>query len=485
MAQELLYKGGMNNRAKPRGISAEEWAATPVAVQELVVSLLATVEQLQKRIADLEELLNKTSQNSSKPPSSDPLNAPSRPKRTRSGRQRGGQKGHKGHGRSLKPAEQVDHIVEVRPLSCARCGVLLLGEGPKPLRHQVTELPRIKPKVTEYRRHTVRCICCGAHTQADWPSDMPKGSFGPRLQATVGYLTGRIGTSQRDTTEMMEILFHTAIALGSIPALEQRVSTALRKPVEGVQTYVQKQAVVNIDETGWHEKTKRIWLWVVATALVSVFRLLPSRGSDSVEKMLGKTFKGIAGSDRWTAYNSLDVKQRQLCWAHLKRDFQALLDRGVESKPIGGGLLKKVGLIFKSWYRLRDGILSREEFQLKMQPIQRRVGQLLREGAKVSHDKTRRTCQNILKLEDALWTFVWVEGVEPTNNAAERPLRRAVLWRRRSFGTQSKAGSRFVERVLTTVTTSRQQERDVLDYLTHACAASIRGDQSPSLLPTT
>lgn len=147
------------------------------------------------------------------------------------------------------------------------------------------------------------------------------------------------------------------------------------------------------------------------------------------------------------------------------------------------GLLDQTDQMFDLWHKVRQKILSRPEFQAAIQPLQGRVGELLREGTTVAHDKTRRTCQNILKVEAALWTFVRVEGVEPTNNSAERPLRRAVVWRRRSFGTQSEAGSRFVERVSTAVVTLRQQKRDVLGYLTEACTTAIRGDNPPSLLP--
>lgn len=461
----------------------EEWAATPVAVQELVVSLLATLEQYQKRIADLEERLNETSRNSSRPPSSDPPNAPSRPKGTPSGRKGGGQKGHPGHGRSLKSPQEVNRIVEVRPESCSRCGALLLGEDPQPARHQVTELPPVKPEVIEYRRHTLTCLACGAKTPAKWPSGMPSGSFGPRLQATAGYLTGRMGVSQRDVEEGMDALFHTEISLGSIPTLEQAVSEALAKPVVEAQAYVKRQPINNVDETGWHEGKKRRWLWVSTTPQVTVFRLLISRGAKSAQKVLGKSFKGIAGTDRWGAYNWLDPKRRQLCWAHLKRDFQAFVDRGGGSEQIGMGLLDQADQMFDLWHKVRQGLLSRAEFQATIGPLQAHVGELLRQGVTLAHQKTRRTCQNILKLEAALWTFVRVEGVEPTNNSAERPLRRAVVWRRRSFGTQSEAGSRFVERVLTAVVTLRQQKRNVLEYLTEACAAAIQGDKPPSLLP--
>jgi hypothetical protein len=466
----------MNTEQTPTGISAEDWAATPITVRALVLGL-------QQRIASLEERLNQTSRNSSKPPSSDPPQARPRPKRTPSGRKAGGQPGHPGHGRTLKPLAQVDRIVDLKPTSCGACGALLLGDDPQPVRHQVSELPRIKPEVTEYRCHTITCLACGEHTQAEWPAEMPSGSFGPRVQATVGYLTGRIGASQRDVEEVMETVFHTDLGLGSVPALEAAVSSALTKPVDEAKVYVQRQPVNNVDETGWQEQAKRAWLWICATPLVTVFLLLATRGAQSARQLLGETFQGIVGSDRWSAYNWLGPQRRQLCWAHLKRDFQALVERGGESASIGQGLLAQVEQLFRLWQRVGDGTLSRVDFQAEVQPVRARLQELLRQGTTVSHAKTCRTCENILKLEVALWTFVFVEGVEPTNNSAERPLRRAVLWRRRSFGTQSADGSRFVERVLTTVTTLRQQKRDVLDYLTEACAAAILGGQPPSLLP--
>lgn len=474
----------MCDRPRPDGISTEDWAATPVVVQELVISLSATVQQLTHRVVDLEERQRQTSRNSSKPPSSDPPGAVPRAPRTPSGRKRGGQTGHKGHGRKLKPAEEVTRIVDIKPVCCQQCGALLLGEDAHPVRHQVTELPRIEPEVVEYRQHTMTCLGCGAQTTPDWPADMPTGGFGPRVEATVGYLAGRMGISQRDVEEAMDALFHTDLALGSVSALEQNVSAALRQPVEEAQAHVQQQAVINADETSWRESNERRWLWIGATALVTVFLVLATRGAASAQELLGLTFQGIVGSDRWSGYNWLPVFQRQLCWAHLKRDFQAFVDRGEGSARLGEALLKQVRTMFELWHRRRDGTLARTEFQEQMEPIREEVGALLRQGTTLTHDKTRRTCENILKWEPALWTFVFVEGVEPTNNSAERPLRRAVLWRRRSFGTQSEAGSLFVARVLTAVTTLRQQKRDVLDYLTEACAAAIRSDIPPSLLPS-
>jgi len=480
-------------------ITEDDWNRTPAAVQAVVQvlwqqvqalqaqvqALQAQVGALQTEVAKLREQVGRNSQNSSQPPSSDPPNAPPRPKQPPSGRKPGGQPGHPGHGRKLLPLARVKQVIDLKPLKCEQCGALLLGEDADPVRHQVTELPRVEAEVTEYRQHTLTCRVCGAQTQATCPAEMPRGSFGPRIQATVGYVTGRLGLSQRDTEEVLQTLFHTDLSLGSVPAQEDQVSAALAEPVAAVETYVQQQPVQNVDETSWREKTKRAWLWINTTPLVTLFLVLTTRSAKGAHQLLGNVVQSIVGSDRWVAYNWLDPLRRQLCWAHLKRDFQALVERGGESEQIGRALLEQVEQMFGLWERVRAGPLSRTDFQTAMQPIQTRVGKLLRAGAALACAKTRRTCENLLHLEVALWTFVWVEGVEPTNNSAERGLRRAVLWRRRSFGTQSTDGSQFVARVLTAITTLRQQQRDVLDYLTEACAAAIRGDQAPSLLPNT
>jgi transposase len=441
------------------------------------------VDQLQGEVERLRERISKNSHNSSKPPSSDPPQVRSYPKREASGRKKGGQKGHAGKGRQLKPSEQVKRVIISRPTACKQCRALLLGEDPHPQRRQVSELPRIEPEIVEYQLHTLTCLVCGCENQAEWPADMPKGSFGERLQATLGYLGGRFGVSQRDMQEMMETVFHIDIGLGSVPAQEQQVGQALEKPVQEACEYVQHQPTVSLDETGWHELMKNVWLWVCTTPMVTVFRLFQTRSAHGAEQLLGNDYTGIVGSDRYSAYNWLDPAHRQACWAHLKRDFQAFVERGGESKTVGCLLLEEVKRFFALWHRLRDGTLSRTEFQVAMQPARQAVACLLRIGTYVKQRETRKTCQNILKIETALWTFVDREGIEPTNNAAERALRRGVIWRRRSFGTQSESGSRFVERILTAVTTLRQQNRDVLDYLTEACRAKTLGKPAPSLLP--
>jgi transposase len=466
----------MANQPPPPRISEEDWSATPVAVRVVVMELL-------QRVAQLEAWLNQTSRNSSKPPSSDPPQAKPRAAKEPTGRKSGGQPGHEGHGRKLKPESEVDQIIDVRPAQCGQCGTLLLGEDVEPERHQVTELPRITPVVTEYRRHCLWCVACEARTQAAWPATMPRGSFGPRVQATVGYLTGRIGASQREVQDILATLWQTDVSVGSTGSLEQAVSAALASPVVEAGSYVQRQPVRNADETGWREKRQRRWLWISVTPLVTIFRLVKTRGAAGAKELLGEVVWGIIGTDHYAGYHWLDPRQRQLCWAHLKREFVAWSERTGETARIGLALLAVEKQLFELWYRVRDGTLVWADFQVAMLPLMTRVSTLLQEGVAGADAKARGTCRNLLNREAALWTVVWEPGVEPTNNCAERPLRRAVLWRRRSFGTQSAAGSQFVERILTAVTTLRQQRRDVLEYLAAACAAAICHDPAPSLLP--
>jgi hypothetical protein len=480
-------------------ISPEEWEKTPLSVQAVVIMLWeenqllrAQVAQLQKQVGKLEsevarlqERVNKTSQNSSKPPSSDPpqMRKATSPASNNENKKKGGRPRHVGKGRKLKPLDEVSQVVRSLPSLCRDCGNALHGVDTQPERHQVSELPKIVPEIIEYQRHTLTCERCGAKNRAEWPTDMPRGSFGERLQAMIGYLSGRFGISHRDMDELLETVFQVEISLGSVPAQQQRISQALKAPVEAAQQHVQHQAVVNVDETGWHELSDGKWLWVCTTPNVTVFRIFDSQAGVEVERLLGKEYAGIIGSDRYSAYAWIDPLHRQVCWAHLKRDFHALVDRGGESQVIGQMLLARLDQLFGFWHHFRDGTMSRIDLQVDVQPIRTQVEDLLEIGTLLGHRQTRRTCQNILKVKQALWTFIDWEDVEPTNNAAERALRRGVLWRKRSFGTQSKAGSESVERILTVVITLRQQNRNVLDYLTAVCKAAIQGTASPSLVP--
>ncbi len=449
-----------------------------------VAWLMERVAKLEAENAELRARLAQTSQNSSQPPSSDPPGAPRQSKEP-TGRARGGQPGHKQHKRErLEP----DEVIAVVPQRCGRCQRKLRGRDPSPRVHQVIELPEIRPHVTDYELHELGCAC-GARTRASLPDGVPTSVFGPRLTAAVALCSGRYRMPKRTVQEILRDLFGVDVALGSVSKMERFVSAAIAAPVEEARAAVREQAVVHQDETGWFEgpqdgRKARAWLWVAVTAIATVFRIARSRGSKIAKEMLGEDFGGFLVVDRWSAYLWKPRGMRQLCWAHLVRDFRSFVERGGESARIGERLLLQAKLMSRWWHRIRDGTLTRRTFQRRMKKVERSVGRLLRKAAVCGNAKTEGMAKDILKHEPALFTFVLATGVEPTNNAAERALRGAVIWRKISFGTDSEHGSRFVERMLTVVATLKQQRRHVLAYLTASCEAALHRRPAPSLLPS-
>jgi len=449
-----------------------------------IAELEAEVAALKAQVAELLARLGQTSQNSSQPPSSDPPGAP-RPSKDPTGRARGGQPGHKQHKRErLEP----DEVVAVVPERCGRCQRRLRGRDPSPRVHQVIELPAIRPHVTDYELHELGCGC-GARTRASLPEGVPTSVFGPRLTAAAALCSGRYRMPKRTVQEILRDLFGIDVALGSVPKMERFVSEAIAAPVEEARAAVREQTVVHQDETGWFEgpqggRKARAWLWVAVTAVATVFRIARSRGAQVAKEMLGEDFAGFLVVDRWSAYLWKPRGMRQVCWAHLVRDFRSFVERGGESARIGKQLLDRAKLMSRRWHRIRDGTLTRRTFQRRMKKVERSVGRLLRKAAVCGNAKTEGMAKAILKHEPALFTFVLATGVEPTNNAAERALRGAVIWRKISFGTDSEHGSRFVERILTVVATLKHQRRHVLAYLTDACEAALHRRRAPSLLPS-
>ena len=442
-----------------------------------------TIAALECRVRDLEAKVAQFSGNSSRPPSSDLPGAPppSRPKRT--GRPRGGQKGHKKHARALVPPEQVSRIETCKPDACRRCGGALRGDDPAPHRHQVTEIPKVVATVEEYQLHALGCARCGITTRAALPAGVPTSAFGPRLQAMVAVFGGAYRMSKRASEELIEDVFGVPIALGSVTNLEHATSEALAAPVAEIARALPCEPIVHMDETGWFERGKRAWLWLAVTARMALFAIRRSRGAKVSKEMLGETFAGILVSDRWSAYAWVDVERRQLCWAHLLRQFLGFQTYGPEGSAIGRALELLTDTMFLLWHRVRDGTMTRKAFQKLMKPLRAHVCARLQEGAASSVRAIAGRCREILALEPALWTFVNVEGVEPTNNGGERRIRHGVMWRKTSFGTDSPSGSLFVERILTVVTTLRIQKRNVLDYMTKVCHAALHGKPAPSLLP--
>jgi transposase len=273
------------------------------------------------------------------------------------------------------------------------------------------------------------------------------------------------------------------MSLGTIRTLEAATAQAVSAPVAEARAYVQEQGSASLDETGGREGGKRAWLGVAVTTWVTVCVVRLSRGGQGAHELLGETFQGILMTDRWSAYNWYPVRWRQLCWAPLLRDIAARSERGGRSQEIGEALQSQAHQMFHWGHRVRDGPLKRSSFRSSMRPVRREGERLLEAGSTGGVRKTAGMCRDILTRREALWTFVHLAGVAPTNNAAERAIRPGVLWRQGSFGTQSAQGSRFVEAMMTVVATLKQQHRNPLAYLTTAGEAALRHEAAPSLLP--
>jgi transposase len=467
-------------------LPAAVWQTLPPAAQAVIVALLAANARLEARVREVEARVGQNSSNSSRPPSSDPPQTPRRPAGTPTGRARGGQPGHVAHQRAVVPPERVDRIVDHRPPACGQCAAPVAGDVPSAgfVAHQVTDLPAVRAQVTEHRLHRVTCPACGAQTRAALPAAVPTGAFGPRLQATVAVLHGQYHLSQRQVADVCATVLDAPLVAGSVASLCRDTAVALAAPVAAARATLPASPVVNADETRWPHAGRTHWLWVVVGGLATVFTIAASRGSRVIKDLLGEHYRGVLGSDRYAGYAWLDVAWRQVCWAHLKRDVQGLVERGGAAQELGTVALVLIRDLFAAWHRYRDGTSDRAQLQAAMQPVQDAFAAVLDEGARCPDRKVAGFCRALDRLWPALWTFVEEADVEPTNNAAERALRPAVLWRKGSFGTQSDGGARFVERLLTVTATCKQQGRSVLDYVTAVCSAAQLGQPAPSLLPT-
>ena len=452
------------------------------------VELRKELAILRSEIRDLRARLNSTSRNSSKPPSSDPPSAPPRAPSPPTGRKPGGQPGHEGVRREEFRAHEVDRRVAA-PIDVARCAgcraPLSSGRREEPERHQVVEIPAAAAQVTEYVVERVTCSGCGLTTCAPLPLGVAEGAIGPRLQAVLALLVGRFRLSRREAEEACRSLFgdKARVSLGWISELEQRTAAALEPADRDVADYVRASPVVHADETLFRERKKKTWLWTASTALASLFRIDLERSREAFHRQLGREFAGTIVTDRWASYHRHSRRRRQICWAHLKRNLQELVDRGRPAARVGDAGLRAVADVFDAYDEHRAKGTSLATLSRRLSPTRLRLLADLERGEKSADRKAAAFCKDVLKLFPCLWTFTRVEGVPTTNNLAERRIRPAVLWRKNSFGCHSAAGSRFAERMMTVVQTLRAQGRDVLAFLEASIRAALTGAKPPRILP--
>jgi transposase len=485
-------------------IPEADWLATPASARTLILAQQQEIQALRQEndelrsqltalaseLAQLRERIGRSSRNSSKPPSSDGPGFKPPERRKGSRRKRGGQPGHPGSGPELLPIERVDEVVEHHPDACRRCGSLLEGEDPDALRHQVIEIPPITPLVIEHRLHRLVCPCCSTSTCATLPADVEASPYGPRLSALVGLLGSVFPLSFSKTQALLDQLLGVEISRGAIAKVRQRLSAALAEPMAQALRAARQQPVAYVDETGAptgnadgnNPTRKRGWQWVMVTAVVTVFIQGLSRSTAAAIELLGSNFGGIVVSDRFSAYNHLPLEQRQLCWAHLIRDLTAIAERPGASAEFGAQLLNLQQQLFGLWYRHKDGTIDWPALQHRSRPIRQAFEATLQQVVELGAQRnertpwasTVRTCRKLLKVTGALWTFLDIKGIEPTNNAAERALRQSVIQRKISHGVQFRQGAICRSRLLTVTTTLRQQGRDVWQFLEQAWIAHHR-----------
>jgi transposase len=449
-----------------------------------VEQLTARVARQEERIAQLERQLGRSSRNSSQPPSQDPPGSPPRRGKDSSGRKQGAQPGHEGKGRPLLPAWAVDEVVDHWPAGCG-CGHVfsdaeLIAAG-DPARHQVEELPPVHVIVTEHRCQRVRCPDCGARARAQLPAGVGASAFGPRYHAAVAVLSTRNRISRRDVVELCEQLFGARISSGTVDAILARVADALAEPYDDLLARVRAADGLNMDETGWRTAGQRRALWGAFTDRHAILRIAPDRHEDHAKDLLGQT-NAIVTSDRWWAYSHLPIRRRQVCWAHLQRDFQAHAEGLGAEKQLGEHGLRVCKQLFWAW-EVFQHTQDRRDLRLAIRAQRRQLKPILRtySGKAPRYKYTRGLARNLLKVWPALCTLTDHTGVQPTNNHAERALRSAVIYRKLSLGTQSDGGERRIERLLSAHTTGRLQRRSLHAYLIDAIAAHTRGDPAPLL----
>ena len=469
--------------SQPHGSGRLELPPEAEPARAYIEALVASYEQ---RIRELEAKIDKlTPRNSSLPPSSEhPHAKPPRQstKAKKKKRKRGGQKGHPKRSRPLRPSADCDAVVRCVPESCRRCGGELQPTDSEPIRHQVWELPPIEPTVTEYQLHRGHCPCCAVTTLGALPAGVPRGQCGPRLAAFVGLLMGHFRQSKRRASLFLEDLLNIPCSAAWTVKIQKLVSEALAAPYEQLRAALAEQPQLFVDESPTKEKNQKAWLWVAVASAFTVFGVFLHRKREALQKLVGDYSGIILNCDRAKMY--WDGKRLQWCWAHLKRDIQKLIDsQDGQVRRLGHDLMRQEQLLFEHWRKYRAGKIKWKTFRALARPIRKEFNSLLLRGCCSGNDRLIGFCNELYPRREWIWTFTRTEHIEPTNNAAERALRPAVIYRKLSFGTQSGHGSRFLERLLTVSETCRQQRRSAYQFLVEAMRSAFAQQTAPSLIP--
>lgn len=445
---------------------------TVIAEQRAIIARQETkILKLEGRIVELEEKLNKNSKNSSKPPSTDL-------KQNKRSPRGGGRTGHVGHHRALVPKDQVTHTVRSSLDACPHCGSKSLSRL-EPSIFQQVELPKIEPIVAQIERGRCRCTRCGKRSLAPMPEEYEVSAFGPRLSALVGTLTAVHRMGKRSTQSLLKSVCNIDISLGSISAIEARLSGALEFQDRTLVEATQQNEPAYVDETSFRQGAKNCFVWTINTRAVSLLRILPSRGINSLAWIRPRGHPGITVTDRYSVYR---YPRHQYCLAHLKRDFMRFAEKLEPDKQFAKRLLFDLGDVFSTMKLYRTNLIQLQEMRRRIGYRRRSIKQTLEDVVDFGSEKFARFASTLLRNFQKLFLFTRHPEIECTNNTAERSLRHIVMWRKTSYGTQSESGSRFLERVLSIWMTLKRSGRDVFEFLVQAYRARTGCVQTPSVI---
>ena len=466
------------------------WLTAVLSLQDdALAAALERIAVLDAENQQLRAMAGKDSSNSSKPPSSDPPGAKAvrrrQAHRKPSGKKAGAQFGHVGKARALRPVEEADRIVPHFPAACGHCGADLAGarERSRPLPHQQYELPPLKLELVHHWLHRLLCPRCGAETTAELGAEDRTGQ-GPRLTAFIALLGVRYRQSRMLVRDLVKDLFDLSISAGTVQACWERTAAALVDPINAIEQTLQKAKVGYFDETGWKQWGKKCWLWVVTTTVCTWFMVHPRRNAEALDKLFPDGFEGTVHSDRWVVYTALfDATHRQLCWSHLGRDLQEIIDaKGAAATRTEEVRVGKAAM-FHAWHAFKAGQMDRAALKGATASFRLNFRSFCKDGAAQEADALwRKLGASLIELWPAVFRFLDVDGVEPTNNHAERAIRPGVILRKLSGGTRSDVGSACVSRMLSVAATCRQQNIDVLDYLAETLTCFWRGIPPPRLI---
>ncbi len=451
--------------------------------EETIASQAEVIERQAARIDELESRLRRDSRTSSRPPSSDPSWSKRRRRRKPpSDKKQGAQSGHEGTTRQLVDESEVDDVQDHRPQECSSCGSgALIAVDRAPTRQQVFALPPRLVHVTEHRLHRARCTGCGMTSTGRLPDGVTASPFGPRLTALTASLVGVFRLSRRETSRLLRDVIGVSMSPGTVSAIEERVSGALSSAHLEALGAVRTSRVAHVDETPWPRRGVLHWLWSAVSEHAVVHRIDRRRSAKAMRRLIGRRYRGVLVTDRMGAYDRHPTERRQICWAHLERDFRSLAEGRSGERRFGKSAVSLAQAVMRAHRRLGEHG-DRARMQRELRPTWSRLIDLLVRGADSKQRRVRGISRHLLARAEALWSFADVPGVSPTNNIAERAVRKPVLWRRGTHGSQSERGLRFVERILTVTATCRQRGDNVFDYLVAATSAAGLGQPPPTLV---